>query len=82
MGLRRWLLILLCVARLPCGPLTPPKCPGQIRLASEAWNDYANADGSGLTPGTCCEKSRPPGQGQDPQRALHPFRSVWPGVAK
>jgi polar amino acid transport system substrate-binding protein len=25
-----------------------PEVPGQIRLASETWNDYTNADGSGL----------------------------------
>ncbi|MCR4537131.1 transporter substrate-binding domain-containing protein [Pseudomonas sp. 18.1.10] len=45
MDVRHWLLILLCA-------LTPlvhaDEAPGKIMLASEAWDDYTNADGSGL----------------------------------
>ncbi|RQO60317.1 ABC transporter substrate-binding protein [Pseudomonas sp. KBW05] len=45
MDVRHWLLILLCA-------LTPlvhaDEAPGKVMLASEAWNDYTNADGSGL----------------------------------
>lgn len=48
MGLRRWLLILLCVVASPVWADDTPEVPGQIRLASETWNDYTNADGSGL----------------------------------
>ncbi|QJI19163.1 MULTISPECIES: substrate-binding periplasmic protein [unclassified Pseudomonas] len=48
MGLRRWLLILLCVGASAGWAADTPEVPGQIRLASEAWNDYTNADGSGL----------------------------------
>lgn len=48
MGLRRWLLILLCVGASAGWADDSPEVPGQIRLASETWNDYTNADGSGL----------------------------------
>ena len=48
MGLRRWLLILLCVGASAGWADDTPEVPGQIRLASETWNDYTNADGSGL----------------------------------
>ena len=42
------LLILLCVGASAGWAADTPEVPGQIRLASEAWNDYTNADGSGL----------------------------------
>lgn len=44
MGVRRWWLILLCAFTV----LVQAQVPGNILLASEAWDDYTNADGSGL----------------------------------
>ncbi|MFC6337612.1 transporter substrate-binding domain-containing protein [Pseudomonas sp. CCM 7891] len=44
----RWLLILLCVLVSSARADDVPVVPGQIHLASEAWNDYTNADGTGL----------------------------------
>lgn len=48
MHVRRWLLILLCVVST-CGRADDSAVPpGNVMLASEAWDDYTNADGSGL----------------------------------
>lgn len=44
MDVRRWLLILLCGFTA----LAQAQGPGKVLLASEAWDDYTNADGSGL----------------------------------
>ena len=45
MDVRHWLLILLCAFMpLACAD----EAPGKVMLASEAWDDYTNADGSGL----------------------------------
>ncbi|AUG10177.1 ABC transporter substrate-binding protein [Pseudomonas sp. S09G 359] len=44
MDVRRWLLILLCAFTA----LAQAQVPGKVLLASEAWDDYTNADGSGL----------------------------------
>ncbi len=48
MDVRHWLLTLLCV--IPAWVLAQDESvvPGKIMLASEAWDDYTNADGSGL----------------------------------
>ncbi|PIB50873.1 ABC transporter substrate-binding protein [Pseudomonas sp. 2995-1] len=48
MDVRHWLLTLLCV--IPAWGLAQDESviPGKIMLASEAWDDYTNADGSGL----------------------------------
>lgn len=79
MGLRRWLLILLCVVASPVWADDTPEVPGQIRLASETWNDYTNADGSGLAWDVLREVFEPAGvKDQDPQRALHPFGRSGP----
>ncbi len=48
MDIRRWLLILLCVGVSSVQAEDIPVVPSEIRLASETWNDYTNADGSGL----------------------------------
>ena len=45
MDVRHWLLILLC-AFMPLA--YEDEAPGKVMLASEAWDDYTNADGSGL----------------------------------
>ena len=45
MDVRHWLLILLC-AFMPLA--YADEAPGKVMLASEAWDDYTNADGSGL----------------------------------
>ena len=48
MDVRHWLLTLLCV--IPAWVLAQDESvvPGKIMLASEAWDGYTNADGSGL----------------------------------
>ncbi|MGE7814710.1 substrate-binding periplasmic protein [Pseudomonas sivasensis] len=48
MDVRHWLLTLQCV--IPAWVLAQDESvvPGKIMLASEAWDDYTNADGSGL----------------------------------
>ncbi len=48
MVVRRWLLILLCVIPAWAQAQDGPVIPGKVVLASEAWDDYTNADGSGL----------------------------------
>lgn len=48
MDVRRWLLILLCVVASSVQAAEVQVVPGPIRLVSETWNDYTNADGSGL----------------------------------
>jgi polar amino acid transport system substrate-binding protein len=45
MDVRHWLLIVLC-AFMPLA--YAEEAPGKVVLASEAWDDYTNADGSGL----------------------------------
>lgn len=48
MDVRRWLLILLCAVAPVVGAQEAPVVSGKVLLASEAWDDYTNADGSGL----------------------------------
>ncbi|MFO2464531.1 transporter substrate-binding domain-containing protein [Pseudomonas sp. 15FMM2] len=48
MVVRHWLLILLCGLTASVRADDAPVAPGEIQLASETWNDYTNADGSGL----------------------------------
>ena len=48
MDVRRWLLMLLCILPVWCQAQEAPVVPGKVMLASEAWDDYTNADGSGL----------------------------------
>ena len=48
MDVRRWLLIALCAFTLCASADEVPVVPGKVLLASEAWDDYTNADGSGL----------------------------------
>lgn len=45
MDVRRWLLILLCAMT---SLAQADQVPGKVLLASEAWDDYTNTDGSGL----------------------------------
>lgn len=45
---RRWLLVLLCALAFSVRADDIPTVPDQIRLASEAWRNYTNEDGSGL----------------------------------
>ncbi|WP_016973953.1 substrate-binding periplasmic protein [Pseudomonas tolaasii] len=47
MDVRRWLLIGLCATVLLV-QAQEAQVPGKVMLASEAWNDYTNKDGSGL----------------------------------
>ncbi|WP_419794182.1 transporter substrate-binding domain-containing protein [Pseudomonas palleroniana] len=47
MPMRHWLLIALC-AVAPLVQADEASPPGKIMLASEEWNDYTNADGTGL----------------------------------
>ncbi len=44
MDVRRWLLILLCAFTA----MAQAQAPGKVLLASEDWDDYTHADGSGL----------------------------------
>lgn len=48
MEVRRWLLIALCAVSAWGQADETPVVPGKVLLASEAWDDYTNADGSGL----------------------------------
>lgn len=48
MDVRRWLLILLCVGATLAQAQDVPGGPGKVMLASEDWDDYTNADGTGL----------------------------------
>ncbi|PRA24799.1 transporter substrate-binding domain-containing protein [Pseudomonas poae] len=48
MDVRRWLLVLLCAFTSCVSADEVPVAPGKIMLASEAWDDYTNADGTGL----------------------------------
>jgi ABC-type amino acid transport substrate-binding protein len=48
MDVRRWLLIVLCAFTSLVHAEESPVVPGKIMLASEAWDDYTNADGTGL----------------------------------
>lgn len=48
MDVRRWLLVLLCAFASQVRADEVPVVPGEVLLASEAWDDYTNADGSGL----------------------------------
>ncbi|WP_339530135.1 transporter substrate-binding domain-containing protein [Pseudomonas mucidolens] len=48
MVVRHCLLIMLCVFSGAVRADEVRAVPGEIRLASEAWTDYTNADGSGL----------------------------------
>ncbi|TFY93883.1 ABC transporter substrate-binding protein [Pseudomonas nabeulensis] len=48
MDVRRWLLVLLCAFTSCVSADEVPVVPGKIMLASEAWDDYTNPDGSGL----------------------------------
>ena len=48
MDVRRWLLMLLCAVAPLLHAQAAPVAPGKVVLASEAWDDYTNADGSGL----------------------------------
>ena len=47
MAVRRWLLMLLC-AVVPVLQANEAPVPNNVKLASEAWDNYTNADGSGL----------------------------------
>lgn len=48
MGVRRWLLTLLCSVATLLQAQETPVSPAKVTLASEAWDGYTNADGSGL----------------------------------
>lgn len=48
MDVRRWLLTLLCTAATLLQAQDAPVVPSKVTLASEAWDGYTNADGSGL----------------------------------
>ena len=48
MDVRRWLLMLLCVVSTCGWAENRSALPGKVLLASEAWEGYTNADGSGL----------------------------------
>ncbi|SFU99924.1 MULTISPECIES: type 2 periplasmic-binding domain-containing protein [Pseudomonas] len=48
MDVRRWLRILLCCVAPLAQAQEAAVAPGKVSLASEAWDDYTNADGSGL----------------------------------
>jgi ABC-type amino acid transport substrate-binding protein len=48
MDVRRWLLILLCAVACQVLAEDTARVRGNVVLASEVWNNYTNADGSGL----------------------------------
>ncbi len=48
MDVRGWLLIVLCAFTSWGHADEVPVVPGKVLLASEAWDDYTNADGRGL----------------------------------
>lgn len=48
MDRRRWLLVLLCAFACTVQAGDRPARPTELTLASEAWDNYTNADGSGL----------------------------------
>lgn len=45
--MRKWLLLLAMLAGMP-GFVQAQGLPAEVRLASEAWQDYTNADGTGV----------------------------------